>query len=272
MPDKDTKGAAADIAKSASENTLALNPIVGIRAQDMAAAGGTVLQALASQPQEMAKQWFGLANEFASILTNKSEVKPDPRDRRFADPAWQKNNVNRSLMQAYLAWGDMVTKSVEQLDLPDRDAARARLVTSIFVDAMAPSNSLLTNPTAVKTLFETNGKSAAAGIRNFINDQVKNGGLPSSVDTSKFKVGENLAVTPGNVVFKNEVIELVHYTANTPKVLKTPLFIVPPQINKYYSVDMSPGKSMIEFLLANGIQPYCISWRNPTAEMRDWDF
>jgi polyhydroxyalkanoate synthase len=92
MPDKTSKdspkGPAADIAKSASENTLALNPIVGIRAQDMAAAGGTVLQALASQPQEMAKQWFGLANEFASILTKKSEVKPEPRDRRFADPAW----------------------------------------------------------------------------------------------------------------------------------------------------------------------------------------
>ncbi len=276
MPDKTSKdspkGPAADIAKSASENTLALNPIVGIRAQDMAAAGGTVLQALASQPQEMAKQWFGLANEFASILTKKSEVKPEPRDRRFADPAWQKNDLNRTLMQSYLAWGDMITKSVEQLDLPDRDAARARLVTSIFVDAMAPSNSLLTNPTAMKTLFETNGKSAADGAKNFINDMVKNGGLPSSVDTSKFKVGENLAVTPGNVVFKNDVIELVHYTANTPKVYQKPLFIVPPQINKYYSVDMSPGKSMIEFLLANGLQPYCISWRNPTAEMRDWDF
>ena len=272
MADKETKSPAADIAKSASENTLALNPIVGIRAQDMAAAGGTVLQALASQPQEMAKQWFGLANEFASILTKKSDVKPEPRDRRFADPAWQENDVNRTLMQAYLAWGDMVTSSVEKLDLPDRDAARARLVTSIFVDAMAPSNSLLTNPTAMKTLFETNGKSAADGAKNFINDMVKNGGLPSSVDTSKFKVGENLAVTPGNVVFKNDVIELVHYTANTPKVYQKPLFIVPPQINKYYSVDMSPGKSMIEFLLANGIQPYCISWWNPTAEMRDWDF
>jgi polyhydroxyalkanoate synthase len=96
-------------------------------------------------------------------------------------------------MQSYLAWGDMITKSVEQLDLPDRDAARARLVTSIFVDAMAPSNSLLTNPTAMKTLFETNGKSAADGAKNFINDMVKNGGLPSSVDTSKFKVGEKHA-------------------------------------------------------------------------------
>ena len=98
----------------------------------------------------------------------------------------------------------------------------------------------------------------------------KNGGLPSSVDASKFKVGENLANSPGNVVFKNDVLELVHYTSTTDKVHRRPIVIVPPQINKYYSVDLSPDKSMIKFLLANGLQPYCVSWRNPTAEQADW--
>ena len=99
----------------------------------------------------------------------------------------------------------------------------------------------------------------------------KNGGLPSSVDTSKFEVGKNLANTPGHVVFKNDVLELVHYTATTDEVYRRPLLIVPPQINKYYSVDLAPEKSMIQFLLANGFQPYCVSWRNPTKEHRDWD-
>ncbi len=98
----------------------------------------------------------------------------------------------------------------------------------------------------------------------------KNGGLPSSVDASKFKVGENLANAPGTVVFRNEVLELIHYTATTEKVYQRPLLIVPPQINKYYSVDLSPEKSMIRFLTANGIQPYCVSWRNPTPAQADW--
>jgi polyhydroxyalkanoate synthase len=98
----------------------------------------------------------------------------------------------------------------------------------------------------------------------------RNGGLPSSVDTSKFKVGQNIANTPGTVVFRNELIELVHYTATTEKVYQRPILVVPPQINKYYSVDLAPEKSMIRFLLANGIQPYCVSWRNPTPEQADW--
>ena len=272
MADRKSESPADDIAKSASENTLALNPIVGVRGQDLFAAGANVMRTMASQPQMMTKAWLGFASEMGNILTNKSEVAPARGDRRFADPAWRENSANRSLMQAYLKWAEGVTDVVEQLDLPDRDAARARLVTSIFVDAMAPSNNFFANPTAVRKFYDTRGKSAMDGIKNLLDDAFKSGGLPSSVDKSKFKVGENLAVTPGDVVFKNDVIELVTYRPTTKTVFQRPLFIIPPQINKYYSVDMSPGKSMIEFLLANGVQPFCVSWRNPTPEMRDWDF
>ncbi|MEO0359502.1 MAG: alpha/beta fold hydrolase [Pseudomonadota bacterium] len=272
MDEKKPTGAADDIAKSASENTLALNPIVGVRGQDLAAAGANVMRAMASQPQMLAKQWLGFAGEFAEILGGRSERAPSPKDRRFADPAWRDNGVSKALMQSYLAWGEKVAETVEALDLPDRDAARARLVTSIFVDAMAPSNNFFANPTAIRTFYDTKGKSAVDGVRNLVDDLVKNGGLPSSVDGSKFKVGENLAATPGHVLFRNEVIELIHYTATTDKVHRRPLVIVPPQINKYYAVDLSPGKSMIEFLLSQGIQPLCVSWRNPTPEHREWDF
>lgn len=263
---------AEEIAKNAAENTLALNPIVGVRSQDLMAASTNVMRAMMSQPQLIAKEWMSFAAEFGNIVTNRSEIEPSPKDRRFADSAWHKNQISKALMQSYLAWSDTVMKTVEQLDLPDRDAARARLVASLYVDAMAPSNNFFANPSAMKTLFETGGKSAVEGVKNMVTDMVKNGGLPSSVDASKFKIGENIAVTPGTVVFKNEVLELVHYTANTDQVYKRPLLIVPPQINKYYSVDLSPGKSIIEFLLSNGLQPYCISWRNPTAEHKDWDF
>ena len=273
MSDKKPKMSknARDIAENASENTLALNPLVSMRVEDMYSASTNLVRAMASQPQAMMDQWMSFANDMTKIATGSSEIEPDRRDRRFADPGWGKNPFAKGMMQGYLSWAEKVTEGVEQLDLPDKDAARARLITSIFVDTMAPSNNFFVNPAAMKNFFETGGKSAVDGMKNLIKDMTENNGLPASVDTSKFTVGENLAVTPGNVVFRNEVVELIHYTATTDKVHPTPLLVVPPQINKYYSVDMSPGKSMIEFLLSQGLQPYCISWRNPTKEMRDWD-
>lgn len=271
MSEKRTSKNAEDIAENAAENTLALNPIVGVRGQDLFAAGFNVMRSMAAQPQTMMKQWMDFSAEFGKIMTNKSEVAPSPKDRRFADSAWQNNPVSKSMMQSYLAWADTMTKVVDELDLPDRDAARARLVTSLFVDAMAPSNNFFANPTAMKTFFETGGKSVVEGMKNIVSDAVKNQGLPASVDASKFEVGKNLANSPGNVVFRNDVLEIIHYTANTEKVFQKPFILVPPQINKYYSVDLAPQKSMIQFLLANGVQPYCISWRNPTKDQAEWD-
>ncbi|NRB02072.1 MAG: alpha/beta fold hydrolase [Rhodobacteraceae bacterium] len=273
MTDKSEKRSSNldDIAKNAAENTLALNPLVALNGEDFMAAGTNLMRAFAANPAMVANQWMSFMGDMGNILSDKSEIAPDPKDRRFADPAWKADRINKTMMQTYLAWAKNMETLVEEMDLPDRDAARARLISSLWVDAMAPSNGLLTNPTARKQMVETNGKSVMDGFKNFMDDITKNGGLPSSVDKSKFKVGENLAVSKGDVVFKNDVLELVHYTATTDKVYRRPLLIVPPQINKYYSVDMAPGKSMIEFLLANGIQPYCISWRNPTSQQRDWE-
>ena len=263
---------ADDVAKSAAEATLALNPLVGLRGQDLAKAAATVMGAVASHPDKVARSWLDFTGEMVRVVSGRSEREAPPRDRRFADPAWQNNPLAKGLMQSYLAWQEAVDKTVSSLELEGKDAARARLMSSIFTDAMAPSNNPMTNPTALKTLVDTGGQSAVRGFQNFLRDMTLNGGLPSSVDETKFEVGRNLATTPGHVVFRNEVLELVHYTAITEKVHPRPFVLVPPQINKYYSVDLSPQKSMIQFLLAQGIQPYCISWRNPTAEQRDWDF
>ncbi len=252
---RDTRPLSEQIADEAAENTLALNPLVGLRTQDIAAATGSVLKALASHPQALAEQWLAFASEFGKIVTGQSEIAADPKDRRFADPAWKSSSLHKAVMQSYVAWSKSVTELVAKTDLPEKDAARARLITSIFVDTMAPSNNPALNPTAIKTLVDTGGKSAVSGLKNFLDDMTRNGGLPSSVDASKFKVGENLANSPGTVVFRNEVLELVHYTATTEKVYQRPLLVVPPQINKYYSVDLSPDKSMIRFLLNHGIQP-----------------
>lgn len=261
---------ADEIAEEASQNTLALNPLVGLRGEDLMSAAKTVIGALAAQPQIVAQQWMGFLGELGKIVTGRSEVAPDPKDKRFAHPSWSENALHRGLMQSYVAWANTVTEAVAKTSLPDKDAARARLVTSIFVDAMSPSNTLIGNPLALKQAVDSKGQSLLDGMKNYLADLAQNGGLPSQVDMSKFKVGENLANTPGTVVFKNEVLELILYTPTTDKVFARPLLIVPPQINKYYAVDMSPNKSMIRFLLANGIQPFCISWRNPTARQRDW--
>ncbi len=262
---------AEEIAKSAAEATLALNPIVKMGTTDVMKAATTTMGAFARNPGKIAQGWLNYTSELTKIMTNGSDVAPEPKDRRFMDPAWQKSPLYKGMMQAYLAWQETVAQTVEDLDLPEKDAARARLVTSIYTDAVAPSNMLMANPTAIKTMVDTGGQSVLAGMKNFFDDMTKNGGLPASVDTSKFKVGENIATSPGDVVFRNEVLEIVLYKANTEKVFERPFVLVPPQINKYYSVDLSPEKSMIQFLLSQGIQPYCISWRNPTAEHRDWD-
>ncbi|MGL4286785.1 MAG: alpha/beta fold hydrolase [Phreatobacter sp.] len=261
---------ADEIAEEASQNTLALNPLVGLRGEDLMSAAKTVIGALAAQPQIVAQQWMGFLGELGKIVTGRSEVAPDPKDKRFAHPSWGENALHRGLMQSYVAWANTVTEAVAKTSLPNKDAARARLVTSIFVDAMSPSNTLIGNPLALKQAIDSKGQSLLDGMKNYLADLAQNGGLPSQVDMSKFKVGENLANTPGTVVFKNEVLELILYTPTTETVFARPLLIVPPQINKYYAVDMSPNKSMIRFLLANGIQPFCISWRNPTARQRDW--
>ncbi|MIL09461.1 alpha/beta fold hydrolase [Salmonella enterica subsp. enterica] len=267
---KNDKTLAEEIAEDAAQNTLALNPLIGWRADDMAKAAGTVMKALATSPQNVATQWMNFATEWGKIVTGQSEVAADPKDRRFADPAWKSSSLHKGLMQSYMAWGDAVTKMVQNSSLEGKDAARARLVTSIFVDAMAPSNNPLLNPTAVKTMVETGGKSTVQGLKNFLDDMTKNGGLPSSVDASKFEVGKNLANSKGSVVFRNEVLELIVYAPTTEKVYQRPLLVVPPQINKYYSIDLAPEKSMIKFLTANGVQPFCVSWRNPTAKQADW--
>ena len=258
------------LAESAVEYTLALNPLLGISTGDMTAGASALLRGLIRQPTLIGKQSLTLASEISKIATGTSDIEPDRSDRRFSDPAWTSSWLYSALMQTYLAWGRTTTDLASKIDLPERDAALARLMTSILVDAASPTNHPLLNPTALKTLVDTGGRSAIRGVQNFISDLIDNGGLPSSVDASKFRVGDNLAKTPGHVVFHNEVLELIQYIPIKDVVRRRPLLIVPPQINKYYALDLSPDKSIIAFLLDNGIQPYCVSWRNPTAAQSHW--
>jgi polyhydroxyalkanoate synthase len=261
---------AEPVSDQAARYTLALNPLVGLRGWDLFDGAATLLKAATNEPTIAARQWLWFIGELGKIAIDQSERSPEAGDRRFADAAWKSSKVHRSMLQAYLAWGRALDKFVDQSSLSELDRTRAHFITTILVDALAPTNALLTNPAALKQLVDSGGESLWRGLKNYLEDVVQNRGLPTQVKKSVFKVGENLACTPGAVVFRNPLIELIQYTPMTATVRKRPLVITPPQINKYYAMDLSPDKSMVQFLLKSGIQTFCVSWRNPTAEQRDW--
>jgi polyhydroxyalkanoate synthase subunit PhaC len=258
------------ISEDASRNTLSLNPLVGIRGQDLVESAGILFKAMVNEPKVATEQWLSFLGELGSIVAGQSERAPRSGDKRFSDATWKDSALHGGMLKTYLAWGDAVSGFVDKTSLSDIDKTRAHLVTEILIDAVAPTNAMLTNPAAVRKFVDTGGRSLWSGLKNYVDDLAKNGGMPSMVDRNAFKVGETLATTPGGVVFRNELLELIQYTPTTPNVRKRPLVITPPQINKYYALDLSPDKSMVRFLLDSGIQVFCVSWRNPTAANREW--
>ena len=201
-----------------------------------------------------------------------SQVQPSRRDRRFADPAWAGNPLLRRAMQAYLAAAETAEGVVAEAGLDDADSERVGFVLTNLIDALAPSNNPLLNPAAVKAAVDTGGGSVLAGLRHFLSDMAVPPRVPSMVEPDAFEVGVDLAVTPGSVVLRTPVFELIQYRPATPAVRQVPLVIVPPTINKFYVMDLAPGRSMVEYLVGSGLQVFMISWRNPDARHAKWDF
>lgn len=193
-----------------------------------------------------------------------------PGDKRFTDAAFQENPFYRIWLQTYLGWCDALERSVDDLGLDPRNAYRTRFALGQIADALAPTNTWLGNPAAIKKLVDTGGASAVRGFLNALEDLASNGGMPSQVDKTRFRVGENLALTPGAVVFRNDVLELIQYAPATDQVYHRPLLVVPPQINKFYLLDLAPGRSLLEYLVSQGVQTFVVSWRNPSPGQRDW--
>jgi len=261
---------AEPLVAGAARNTLAVNPLIGIRASDFGEAAQALFGAAVKQPAKAARHLGAYARELGKAARGRSELAPDPKDKRFADPAWQSSALHKRLMQAHAATSQELARYIDATSLNARDKARAHLVASIFVDTIAPSNTLL-NPTALKRAVDTGGASLLAGAKNLVHDLRHNKGLPSSVDKSGFELGRNVATSPGSVVFGNEVLELIQYKASVPQVYSRPLVITPPQVNKFYALDLSPDKSLVKFIASQGLQSFAISWRNPTKEQRDWN-
>ena len=225
---------------------------------------------LARRPGRVAGRTRDLAAELARIGVGRSEVAPHEKDRRFAEEGWSKNPLLRRTLQGYLAWGAAVRGLVEYADLDWGDEQRMGFLVDNLVEAAAPSNNPLLNPMVLKRIVDTGGGNLAEGARRFVRDFASAPRVPSMVEPDAFEVGNDIAVTPGAVVLRTDMFELIQYTPQTPKVRAVPLLVVPPTINKYYVIDLAEQRSLVEHLVANGQQVYCISWRNPDARHADW--
>jgi polyhydroxyalkanoate synthase subunit PhaC len=188
-------------------------------------------------------------------------------DKRFADRTWTDNPAFFTLRQWYLASSQLVEEVLAAGSGNAVDDAKARLAAGFVLDALAPTNFLFTNPAAIKRALETGGASVAAGARHFADDMLNNRGRPRQVDARPFRVGKNLAATPGKIVFKNDLMELIQYAPQTAQVRAVPLLASPPWINKYYVMDLAPGRSFCEWAVQHERTVFAISYRNPDSSM-----
>lgn len=191
-------------------------------------------------------------------------------DKRFSDPAWSGNPFLLGMVEEYLVRRKFASDMVESSRLPDATKRKARFAMNMMMDALAPSNVPWLNPMVVKEAMNTGGASLVEGMTQFLDDVQNNGGYPRQVDTSAFTLGENLAATPGEVVFRNELIELIAYYPQTETVYERPIIMSPPWINKYYIMDVAPGRSFAQWAVQRGHQVFMISYRNPDETMRDY--
>src|SRR5215212_3468515 len=211
------------------------------------------------------RNWQKATNRLWGLETPQEEEEGRP-DKRFSAPDWEQNPFYETLKESYLLASNYLLEEAEETDGEDTaEQRRLKFHLKQFVDAMAPVNYLLTNPAALKKAFETGGVSLAEGARNLLSDLQE--GRMSMTDANAFQPGENLAITPGKVVYRNELILFFHYTATTEKVRETPVMFIPPWINKYYILDLQPKNSFVKYLVDQGYTVFMISWKNPDASM-----
>ena len=227
---------------------------------------------LVQHPGDVAGRAATLTRELGSIAVGKSHRAPARADKRFLDPAWQQNPLLHRAMQAYLAAAEAAEGLLTDAELDWRDNERMRFVIDNLVEGLAPTNNPLISPVGWKALIDTGGLSALRGARAFARDMLSKPRVPAMVEPDAFSVGETVATTKGAVVLQTSMFELIQYAPQTPKVRAIPLLMVPPVINKFYIMDIAPGRSMIEYFVQQGQQVFVISWRNPQARHRDWGF
>ena len=192
------------------------------------------------------------------------------KDKRFAEPEWSSNPFLAGVVEDYRARTQAAMQLVDSARLPEATRRKARFAMQLMCDAFSPSNVPWLNPGVVKEATESGGMSLVRGLQNLLDDVEHNGGYPRQVDKTGFELGVNIAATPGRVVMRNDLIELIAYDPQTPQVHEVPLLCSPPWINKYYIMDLAPGRSFVEWALQHGHQTFMISYRNPDESMSSY--
>jgi polyhydroxyalkanoate synthase len=252
---------------------LLTQPAVGITRRLLPAGPALrFLGAAGRRPTRVATRIGDLTSELGRIAIGTSAVAPARNDRRFADPAWTQNPLLRRVVQAYLAAGGTAEGIVQDVPLDWADAEKMQFAVSNLVEAASPSNNPLLSPVAWKATIDSGGANLVTGPRNLLRDLSTSPRVPSMVDRDAFVVGKDLAVTPGAVVLRTPMFELIQYAPRTETVRQVPLLIIPPTINKYYILDLAPGRSLVEYLVQQGQQVFVISWRNPDSRHSKWGF
>jgi poly[(R)-3-hydroxyalkanoate] polymerase subunit PhaC len=261
-------------------DVIDLQYATGLARVDPAALGKALAQvslALVRRPGVLLQRTAELALAETAVALDSARVvigdggdpvaAPDPADRRFADRAWRENPALRAVLGGYVVSARTARRLLDDADVPDDVRRKASLVLEAALDALAPSNAPWLNPRAVKELYDTGGLSAWRGLANAVDDVLHNGGRPRQFDATGLEVGVTLAATPGRVVFRNELIELLAYEPQTETVFEQPVLYSPAWINKYYVLDLAPGRSFIEHAVRSGLTVFAISYRNPDASM-----
>jgi polyhydroxyalkanoate synthase len=253
----------------------ALASAVGVRSKDTNPSGqfSSPFALIADLQREYFRQlWRFWNTTFLQTISGGTYSNPSAKsDKRFKDDAWNEQPYYELLKQSYLLGSKHLHEFVDRAQVDDKTKLQLRFYARQFIDAMSPSNFPATNPEVIRKAIETRSASLTDGMRNLIDDLQK--GRITRVDETAFEVGRNLAVTPGSVVFENELIQLIQYAPQTGDVEKTPLLIVPPCINKYYLLDLGAGNSLVEYAVAQGHQVFLISWRSAVPETghMTWD-
>ena len=225
--------------------------------------------ALARRPRTVARHAASLAANLGRVAIGFSEAAPVRGDRRFSDPAWR-NWLFRRVVQSYLTLAATSRALVDEAGLDWATDQRLRILFENIIDALAPTNFPLTNPVALKATIDKGGANIVTGARAALRDLSSPLRLPASVDKSGFVVGETLANSPGAVVRRDPMFELLQYEPRAPEVYQTPVLLIPPMISKYYVVDLAPGNSMMQYLGERGFQCFALSWRNVSKAQADW--
>jgi polyhydroxyalkanoate synthase len=238
-----------------------------------------------ADPSKLIQAQFQLWQDYVELMGSATRrfmgvaaeptVAPLKEDKRFRDPAWQEGAIFDFIKQSYLLtarWMQSVVKNVEGLD--ERTAQKVDFYTRQFVDAMAPTNFVMTNPQVLRTTLETGGENLVKGLEHLLEDLERGKGqlLIKMTDPDAFKIGENIALTPGKVVYQNALMQLIQYTPTTAQVHKRPLVILPPWINKFYILDLRPENSFVRWAVEQGHTVFVVSWVNPDSDLAEKNF